>query len=333
MNRPRKHNRHLPPCVYLKHGAYYLVRRGVWTRLASELPAALAEYARLHGQPQDGMAELIEDALPYITKGRKPATVKLYTLAARKLQAIFSEFAPSQVTPAHVAQMRMALSDTPSMANRSVAVLRLVFKWGVNQQRVDSNPAIGAEREKERPRTRRITEQEYRAIRAKASERLQIVMELCYCTAQRVGDVLTLKREHLLDDGVYIRQAKTGTEVLVAWNSRLRAAVDAAKGAHGKVASQYVVKGDDTRPRSYAAVYKDWRRACEAAGVQGANIHDLRAMAGSDAKKQGLDARALLGHTTERQTATYLRDRELKPVEGPNIRQALDKRPAKAHGR
>ena len=57
--RPRKTDRHLPPCVYLRHGAYYLVRRGKWTRLAADLPDALKEYARLHAQPSCGMAALI----------------------------------------------------------------------------------------------------------------------------------------------------------------------------------------------------------------------------------------------------------------------------------
>ncbi len=31
--RPRKKDRHLPPCMYIKHGAYYLVRKGKWERL------------------------------------------------------------------------------------------------------------------------------------------------------------------------------------------------------------------------------------------------------------------------------------------------------------
>jgi integrase len=330
MNRPRKKDRHLPPCVYLRHGAYYLVRRGQWTRLASDLPAALAEYARLYAQASTGMAALIEDAVPHIIAGRKPNTQKLYRLTARKLQGIFAEFAPEQVTAAHVAQMRRGLAATPSMANRCVATLRLVFNWAVEEHLVEQNPVIGAKRIKEKPRTRRITTGEYAAIRAKATPRLQIVMELCYCTGQRVGDVLAMRREQLRDDGVYVKQAKTQTEVLIAWNPRLRAATDAAKAAHGRVVSLYVVKGRGDVPPSYAAVYKDWKRACLAAGVQGANIHDLRAMSGSDAKREGLDARALLGHTTERQTQTYLRDRELHAVQGPgavkrkSIRQPSD---------
>ena len=35
MTRLRKHDTGLPPCVYFKHGAYYLVKGGVWTRLTA----------------------------------------------------------------------------------------------------------------------------------------------------------------------------------------------------------------------------------------------------------------------------------------------------------
>ena len=73
--RPRKTDRHLPPCVYLRHGAYYLVRRGKWTRLAADLPEALKEYARLHAQPSGGMAALIEGAMPGILAGKAAQTV------------------------------------------------------------------------------------------------------------------------------------------------------------------------------------------------------------------------------------------------------------------
>lgn len=315
--RPRQKNRHLPPCVYLRHGAYWLVRRGKWTRLASDIQPALVEYARLYAQQSTGMAALIEDALPHIIAGRKPNTAKLYRLTARKLQTIFAEFAPEQVTPAHVAQMRRGLAATPSMANRCVSTLRLVFNWALEEHLVERNPVVGAKRIQEKARTRRITAGEYAAIHAKASARLRVVMELCYCTGQRVGDVLSMRREQLRDDGVYVEQAKTGAQVLIAWNPRLKDATEAAKAAHGRVASLYVVKGRGAQPQAYAPIYRDWRRACEAAGVKGANIHDLRAMAGSDAKREGLDARALLGHTTERQTATYLRDRDVSAVQGP----------------
>src|SRR5690606_3746027 len=127
--RQRKTDRHLPPCVYYKHGAFWFVRNGKWHRLGTELQAALHEYARLVAQPGDGMVKLIEDALPHILKGRKgkglaTITVKQYTIAARRLQTILAEFTPEQVKPVHVAQLRRKLADTPAVANRTVTVLR-----------------------------------------------------------------------------------------------------------------------------------------------------------------------------------------------------------------
>lgn len=94
MNRPRKHDRHLPACMYHKHGAYYLVRRGKWRRLATKLPDALREYARLIDQPRGvgGMPALIDTMLPRILRnartGRPHAdavTQAMYEAADREL--------------------------------------------------------------------------------------------------------------------------------------------------------------------------------------------------------------------------------------------------------
>ncbi len=39
--RPRGKDKHLPPCVYHKHGAYFYVKRGIWKPLGSTLTAAI----------------------------------------------------------------------------------------------------------------------------------------------------------------------------------------------------------------------------------------------------------------------------------------------------
>jgi integrase len=319
--RPRKTNRNLPPCVYLRHGAYYLVKRGKWTRLGSDLPAALAEYARLHSVTVGGMVDLIDQALPSITAGKAPKTVKLYTLACRRAQDIFAEFAPDQIRATHFAQMRRALADTPAWANRIQSVCRLVFDYAVDNELIDSNPLIGAKRLTEHARTRRITTQEFEAIRDAGSERLRICMDLAHASGQRIGDILSRRREHCRPDGLLVRQEKTGAEILLSWTPSLIAAVEAAKAAHGAVASMWLVKGVGSAKQGYQSIWKDWRAACKKAGVEGANIHDLRAMSASDAKAQGLDAQSLLGHTSARMTERYLRDRELKVAVGPSIGQ------------
>lgn len=59
MNRPRKTDTHLPRCVYHKHGAYWLVKAGKWTRLGDTLTEALAEYGRRIESPAGTMPDLI----------------------------------------------------------------------------------------------------------------------------------------------------------------------------------------------------------------------------------------------------------------------------------
>ena len=59
MNRPRKHDKHLPPCVYYRHGAYYHVKGGKWRPLGRDLSDALHEYARVVAEPSGSMAKLI----------------------------------------------------------------------------------------------------------------------------------------------------------------------------------------------------------------------------------------------------------------------------------
>jgi integrase len=337
VNRPRKTDRDLPPCVYRRHGALWYVKRGKWTRLgeddgsAAAKASALTEYARLQGEPSSGMAQLIDDMLPLILVDdngipKAAATQKLYRLAAERLRHVFAEFAPEQIELRHVAAMRRDLRDEhgepiPAFANRCVSVLRMLFDKAVEEGIAARNPCVGVKVNRSPKRTRRITLREFLAIRAEASPRLQVVMDLCALTGQRIGDVLSIRRDDCGDDGIAFTQQKTGARLIVGWNDELRAAVRAAQALHGRVASLYVVKGHGAAPLAYQPVWRDWQNACAAGGVEGATIHDLRAMAGSEAKLAGLDAQALLGHTSARMTAGYLRDREVPVVQGPSLKK------------
>lgn len=319
MNRPRKHDRDLPPCVYLRHGTYYHVKRGKWTPLGRDRRAALMEYARREGRADGSVADLVDRFLPKLTEKSATATRELYEVAARHVKHAFADFTPDQVTPADVHEFMDQRSKTPNMANRCLWLLGRVFALAVQRNIVAANPTAEIDRLPVGKRTRRITAREYAAIYDHASPRLRVVMDLCALTGQRVGDVLKLRRGDLLDEGIYFRQAKTGAELVVAWKPELKAAAEAAKALHGRVASMYVLPGRGALPQAYQPISRDWATACAAAKVADAHIHDLRAMAGTVAKAEGRDPKALLGHKSARMTERYLRDRELPIVEGPSI--------------
>lgn len=319
--RKRQHSRHLPPCVYHRHGAYYLVRNKKWIRLGDDLSQALVEYARLHDSlTSTGMRGLIQDALPYITRGRAESTKNQYMVAARKLQEILADFNPNQVTHKTVVQIRRGLAETPNMANRCLTVLRLVFDYAIEEEIVDNNPCIGIKRLPEKKRDRLVANDEFARIHRAAPLRLQLMMEIAYLTGQRLMDVVTIHRSDLRPEGIYFKQEKTDAKLIVAWTPQLREAVDRAKALGGKINALTLFHSSRGTAPAYRTVYDQWTRACKAAGVQDTDLRDLRAMAATEAKRQGKNATALLGHASSTMTQRYLRDREVPIVQGPDLK-------------
>ena len=317
MPRPRKSNRHLPECVYIRSGAYYYVHGNKWKRIGVTLSSALAEYARIVDSPATSMSALLDRVLmDAVERGVAKNTLQQYQGAIAKLKPVLEEFRPEEVRPRDIAQIMDAWRHTPNMANRCLSVLRLAFSTAVRAGICETNPCTSIERHKEAKRDRYITDVEYAAIYAHANPTLRIVMTLAYLTAQRIGDVLSIKEADICEDGVQFTQHKTGKRLCVAWTDALREAVDAARTLR-KRDDIYLLPYRKNTPRGYNGVRDLWDRAVESAGVPHATLHDIRAKSLTDARKQGLNATALAGHTTEAQTVRYLRDRGFESVHGP----------------
>lgn len=327
--RPRKSDRHLPPCVYRKHGAYWLVRKGRWTRLGADLPVALALYARLiqENAGDGGMAAFIDEALPHVTKGVSEGTRKQYQSAAKHLKESFKDFAPQELASTHVRQLRRLLSKMPNTANRCVSVLRMIYDWAQEEEIVAHNPCDGVKRLEENQRDRYITDKEYDALKGAAAPLDAVIIDLCYYTGQRIGDVLAIRHEHLTDDGVVFKQRKTGAKLTVEWSPELRASVAEAMALQGNVRpmSQLLLTQRGMKV-AYRSLHERWQALLVATGIEDAHIHDLRAKALTDAKRQGHDATALAGHKSAQMTERYIRLREDVLVNGPSVRRNKSKR-------
>lgn len=326
MSRPRKTDKHLPPCVYFKSGAYWLVKKNKWTRLGATLQEALSVYAGAFEAHASGMPALIERVYAVHTPKLSASTKSMYRLAANKTKEVFKEFEPGQVKGKHIAALKLAMSETPARANHTLSWLREVFRYAVEWQLVDTNPAAGIRPYPSNKRSRYITDDEFSAIRANAKPLLQLVMDLCYLTGQRVGDVMAIHRRDLRDEGIYFKAKKTANstqiQFVVAWTPALREVVDRAKEMNPGVAHLTLLVGKHRKPLTYRTVIGYWWDATKAASVADAHIHDIRAKSATDAKAQGHNAQALLGHGSAAMTERYLRLRETPTVFGPSIRQA-----------
>jgi integrase len=316
--RKRSRDTHLPKSVYHRHGAYWFVRQGKWQRLGSDLQSALAAYGRLVAEPAGGMKALVDAALEKKKADIARSTYKQYEVAAYKIKHMLKQ-EPHEVLPRHVAQLKLNLAKTPNMANRVLSFLRIVFDYALEWQLVDSNPAIGIKRYPEKQRERLISQDEYKAIHAKAPRRLQIIMELCYLTGQRISDVLNIRYADISDDGIYFRQKKTNARLLVRWSPALREAVEDARALCGNVIARTLLHNRKGKAPDYRTTKQQWDLACERSGVSDAVLHDLRAMSGTAAEAQGLDPTQLLGHTSPNQTKRYLRAKKIPQVTGPSF--------------
>ncbi|HTQ77968.1 MAG TPA: tyrosine-type recombinase/integrase, partial [Burkholderiales bacterium] len=192
-------------------------------------------------------------------------------------------------------------------------------------------PFLGVRRHREARRDRLYTWDEWTTIYSKAGPRLQVIMDMLFLTDQRIGDVLKIDLRDLLDEGIYVKQQKTGKELIVAWNDELHETVDRAKRLYGSVIpvrfrdkrSQPLLRNRHGKSPDYRTVALQWRTACTAAGVEDAHLHDGRAFSATEAQRQGLDAQKILGHEDARTTKIYLRGREVEVVRGPQMRRIL----------
>lgn len=329
MNRPRKKDRHLPRSVYHRHGAFYYVKAGKWHPLGKSLAVALAEYARRFENPGSGLDALIDRALDAMeARTAQPlakATLAQYAIAAEKLKRMLRDFAdPREVTARDFVDIRKGMAATPNMANRVLSFGRMVFEHALEEGAVDANPALGVKRLPEKKRDRLIGFDELQAIYVNAGPRLRVIIDLLIRTGQRINDVLAIRRADISADGIYFRQQKTGAKVLVPMTPELDEVIARAKHLNGNIVALTLLHNRRGKRPDYRSVLLQWHQACEAAGVDDATPHDLRAMAATWGKRQGKDATALLGHSSSQQTTRYLRDRETKVAEGPSFGQLLD---------
>jgi integrase len=317
--RPRKNDRDLPSCVYRKHGAFWHVKGGKWTRLGDELPAALASYAKLLAKPTERVPGLLYRWLDDVTVAK--TTLKTYQVIVKQLCSILDEFEPHQVTARDITALMHHHRKKPGMANHMRTVLIGALEMAYMEKLVERNVARDTRPLKVASRDRYITDSEFDAIYSKATPTLRVIMDLCYYTGQRIGDVLAIRYADISDNGVAFKQKKTGNQLTVEWTTGMRAAVDAARALHQNVKGLTLLHTRQGKPFSYSTIRTLWDRALLASGIKDVHMHDIRAKSGTDASKQGLDSKKLLGHKSESSHARYLRDKEIPVATSPKFRK------------
>lgn len=209
----------------------------------------------------------------------------------------------------------------------------------------ESNPVKSTKTMTVKARDRYPTDSEVRRIKVAAcygkdgkktrqGPMIAALIDLAYLTGQRVGDLLNLRwnrraaldaegeveAPYIADEGIFFKPRKTakstGAKVLIAWTPRLKAVI-ARIEAIGRKNLRYVVTSQEAQRYDYEAFKSAWSRAIERSGIKGLHFNDLRAKALTDTEERhGMQAARRKGaHSTEAQTADYVRHRKAQKSE------------------
>jgi integrase len=140
-------------------------------------------------------------------------TQKSYAEHLVNLQEAFKDFTLDDIRAVDVRQYLDRRSKKVA-GNREVSLLSVIFNWARERGLTNgANPCLGVKRNKESPRGRYVTDEEYDAALAKAPSFLQDTMDLALLTGQRVSDVLKMTRQDMRDGVLSVVQDKTGAKV------------------------------------------------------------------------------------------------------------------------
>ncbi|BCM23821.1 integrase [Methyloradius palustris] len=329
MGRRRQTNLDLPPHMHVKHGAYYFVGRDKkWIRLSEDKALALSKWAELEGETpippnqekpiKGSVGELITRYMIEIAPRKAASTYQGNKMEAENLKKVFAKFQARAVLPTHIAKYLDTRGQKSTVrANREISLLSHIFSYGMRWGAVNSNPCIGVAKHKEKGRDRYIMDAEFEGVKSIAGELIATVMDFAYITALRKGDILTLKLEQITDEGIWVKQNKTGAKQLYEWSPGLTDVVARAKALKRPIRGLYLFCTRQGLPYSDSGFKAMWHRVQVKWAEQGGNrftFHDIRAKALTDAKGLGLDAQSLAGHSSAAMTEHYIKQREFKKV-------------------
>jgi integrase len=241
MGRPRQHRKDLPKRLNVIFGIYYYrPKEGKPINLGREEAEALRRYRELvpDNRKLTTMGDVFDRYLIEIIPTKAPRTQLDNTTELGNLRRSFGHFLPDEITAQDIYKY-MDGRGAPVRANREIALLSHIFKKAIRWGVVKRNPCVKGEVERnpEVPRNRYVTDRELDFFKQHASPMIRAYCDFKYLTGMRKGDILTLQKSALQDDGIRYMQRKgrrrnprtgerSGKERLVEWSPELREVVE-----------------------------------------------------------------------------------------------------------
>lgn len=319
MGRRRRQDKHLPRRMYLVCGTYWFVPKGARkVNLGRDFAAALAKYGALVGGSWAGrtMGDVIDRYRTEVLPLKRSSTTRAdQGRALDRLKFVFGDMLPDNITARHCYAYQDGRRGedgrpVPTAARHEVQLLGHVFAKAIRWGKASGNPARGLDLGPRAAKRSQVTLAQVEAVKALASERMRVAIDLAVSLGQRRGDLLALKWEHVTPEGVFVQQSKTGARVLIARSADLDAILERAKALKPDIPREYVLRKGNGRPYNedgFSAIWQRLQKKYAAAGGRRFTFHDLRSVS-ADGAATPEEARDRLGHASVETTKRhYLR--------------------------
>lgn len=306
--------RDLPAYCYRKgkRGYIYFIRGVTCARITAQpgSPEFAVEYARLLAGRVQTSGRTLDKLIEHYHGSSRWAKLASNTRKSYERHLEYFSQAAGSIDPAslrrvHIIQMRDALADKPTDANRKISTLSVLFEHGIDIGWLNENPAKGVQSIPTQGRVRQPWPAEMvEAFRRAAPPRTALIFELLIGTGQRINDVLDLRWSDLSDGAFTLTQGKTKKRLYIPLTERLQEVL-----ANTPRHSLYIVAQNNGLRVSYNLAWKDFMTVREEIGARDYDIHGLRYTAASEiAAIPGMTAehvKAITGHAQSAMVHLY----------------------------
>ena len=235
----------------------------------------------------------------------KPKTKKDYLAAVEKIcskpvgSKTFGESRLGRVTKRTIRDY-LDTYPHPVAANRHIAVLKSAWSWCEERHDIPENPCKSVKLNREEPRQRYVSDDDYETVLRMAPPPIQQMMELAYLLRGRLSEVLAIRAEHIHDDYLEFHRLKGSEGELCELSDRLRDALSDVRGGE-YVCHQYSESG-------FRSAWRRLQGNMKKAGIEPFPFHDLKSRGVS------LHSRNWAGHRSPSMRKTYVRTKQEMPA-------------------
>jgi integrase len=255
-------------------------------------------------------------------RGMKPSTQQSRRSVIERFRAEHGSKPLKGLQRKHIQQIIGDKSDTPQGANNLLKALRVILAYAVDQEMISTNPAVGVKKYKSQgdgyhswSEAEIAQFESHHPVGTKA--RLALVLGLR--TGQRKGDVMKMGHQHITGDSIAVRQAKTGTPLILQMHPELVATLASVPRTN------LTFLTTEWGAPFTAAGFSNWFRAqCDLAGLRHCSFHGLRKSAATRLADAGCTTdqiKAITGHKSLAEVERYTKAADQQRL----ARQALAK--------